>query len=144
HKSEIFISELEILNNGASFQADLDVKDQKTVDEFLLKLDNIPNKSNLGANAIPGVSFAVAKAGAAKKGRSTLRTHSRSHWNMKIGSEVYHSLKSVIKSKYGQDATNVSDEDDFAPNIQDNKECLKLLKDAIKKLVLTIKIEGEY
>ncbi|CAG8828974.1 22227_t:CDS:2, partial [Cetraspora pellucida] len=101
--------------------AELDVKDQKTVDEFLLKLDNIPNKSNLDANAIPSISFGVAKAGAAKK--------------------VYHSLKSVIKSKYGQDTTNVSDEGDFAPNIQDNKECLKLLKDAIKKLVLTIKIE---
>ncbi|CAG8834594.1 20230_t:CDS:2, partial [Cetraspora pellucida] len=43
--------------------ANLDVNDQKTVDEFLLKLDKIPNKSNLGANAIPSVSFAVAKAG---------------------------------------------------------------------------------
>ena len=27
---------------------------------------------------------------------------------MKIGSEVYHTLKSVIKKKYGQDATNVA------------------------------------
>ncbi|RIB13539.1 enolase C-terminal domain-like protein [Gigaspora rosea] len=40
---------------------------------------------------------------------------------MKIGSEVYHSLKSVIKSKNGQDATNVGDEGGLAPNIQDNK-----------------------
>ncbi|CAG8752224.1 5026_t:CDS:2, partial [Gigaspora rosea] len=32
------------------------------VDDFLLKLDGTPNKSNLGANAILGVSLAVAKA----------------------------------------------------------------------------------
>ncbi|KAF4352041.1 hypothetical protein G4B88_027506 [Cannabis sativa] len=37
---------------------------------------------------------------------------------MKMGVEVYHHLKSVIKKKYGQDATNVGDEGGFAPNIQ--------------------------
>lgn len=37
---------------------------------------------------------------------------------MKIGAEVYHHLKGVIKKKYGQDATNVGDEGGFAPNIQ--------------------------
>lgn len=37
---------------------------------------------------------------------------------MKIGTEVYHNLKAVIKKKYGQDATNVGDEGGFAPNIQ--------------------------
>ena len=47
---------------------------------------------------------------------------------MKMGSEVYHHLKSVIKKKYGQDATNVGDEGGFAPNIQDNKEGLELVK----------------
>ena len=36
---------------------------------------------------------------------------------MQIGCEVYHTLKSVIKKKYGQDATNVGDEGGFAPNI---------------------------
>lgn len=41
---------------------------------------------------------------------------------MRIGAEVYHSLKSVIKEKYGQDATNVGDEGGFAPNILENKE----------------------
>jgi len=34
----------------------------------MLKLDGTPNKSNLGANAILGVSLAVAKAGAYSKG----------------------------------------------------------------------------
>ncbi|XP_024980778.1 enolase [Cynara cardunculus var. scolymus] len=52
---------------------------------------------------------------------------------MKMGVEVYHNLKSVIKKKYGQDATNVGDEGGFAPNIQDNKEGLELLKTAIAK-----------
>ncbi|CAI0408113.1 unnamed protein product [Linum tenue] len=52
---------------------------------------------------------------------------------MKMGAEVYHHLKSVIKKKYGQDATNVGDEGGFAPNIQENKEGLELLKTAIAK-----------
>ena len=52
---------------------------------------------------------------------------------IQIGSEVYHTLKAVIKEKYGQDATNVGDEGGFAPNIQDNKEGLELLKVAIEK-----------
>ena len=45
----------------------LDVKDQSAVDAFLNKLDGTTNKTNLGANAILGVSLAVAKAGAAEK-----------------------------------------------------------------------------
>ena len=46
-----------------------DVTDQAAVDKFLNSLDGTPNKSKLGANAILGVSLAVAKAGAAKKVR---------------------------------------------------------------------------
>lgn len=46
----------------------LDVKDQSTVDKFLNELDGTPNKTKLGANAILGVSLAIAKAGAAEKG----------------------------------------------------------------------------
>lgn len=49
-------------------EANLDVKDQFAVDDFLLNLDGTKNKSNLGANAILGVSLAVARAGAAEKG----------------------------------------------------------------------------
>lgn len=41
---------------------------------------------------------------------------------MRIGAEVYHNLKAVIKSKYGKDATNVGDEGGFAPNILENNE----------------------
>ncbi|CAA7399840.1 unnamed protein product [Spirodela intermedia] len=59
---------------------------------------------------------------------------------MKMGVEVYHNLKSVIKKKYGQDATNVGDEGGFAPNIQENKEGLELLKIAIEKAGYTGKV----
>ena len=60
---------------------------------------------------------------------------------MKMGSEIYHNLKNVIKSKYGQDACNVGDEGGFAPNIQDNMEGLELLKVAIEKAGYTGKVQ---
>ncbi|XP_077167455.1 alpha-enolase isoform X2 [Paroedura picta] len=59
---------------------------------------------------------------------------------MRIGAEVYHNLKNVIKEKYGKDATNVGDEGGFAPNILENKEALELLKTAISKAGYTDKI----
>ena len=43
---------------------DMNVYDQRKIDEELLKLDETPNKSNLGANAILGVSLACCKAAA--------------------------------------------------------------------------------
>lgn len=45
-----------------------DPTDQRAIDETLVELDGTENKSNLGANAILGVSLAVAKAAAAYKG----------------------------------------------------------------------------
>ena len=60
---------------------------------------------------------------------------------MRIGSEIYHTLKGVIKAKYGQDACNVGDEGGFAPNIQDNMEGLELLKQAIEKAGYTGKVQ---
>ena len=41
-----------------------DALEQNAIDEYLIRLDGTPNKSNLGANAILGVSLAVAKAAA--------------------------------------------------------------------------------
>ena len=52
---------------------------------------------------------------------------------MIMGCEVYAILKSVIKSKYGQDACNVGDEGGFAPSIQSNYEGVELLMEAIKR-----------
>lgn len=43
------------------------VTDQKAIDEHLLELDGTDNKSNLGANALLGVSLACAKVGALEK-----------------------------------------------------------------------------
>lgn len=51
----------------ALIKAGLDVTNQEAVDKFLNSLDGTDNKSKLGANAILGVSLAVARAGAAKK-----------------------------------------------------------------------------
>lgn len=51
----------------AVIRENLDVKDQAAVDDFLIKLDGTKNKTNLGANAVLGVSLAIAKAGAAEK-----------------------------------------------------------------------------
>eukprot|EP00419_Tripos_fusus_P009211 CAMPEP_0172661450 /NCGR_PEP_ID=MMETSP1074-20121228/4706_1 /TAXON_ID=2916 /ORGANISM="Ceratium fusus, Strain PA161109" /LENGTH=788 /DNA_ID=CAMNT_0013477219 /DNA_START=23 /DNA_END=2389 /DNA_ORIENTATION=+ len=50
-----------------------------------------------------------------------------------MGAEVYHTLKGVIKKKYGQDACNVGDEGGFAPSVQDNNEALDVLMEAIQK-----------
>jgi enolase len=46
----------------------LDASDQRTLDTALIELDSTPNKSRLGANAILGVSLAVAHAQAAEEG----------------------------------------------------------------------------
>ncbi|XP_017483830.1 PREDICTED: enolase-like [Rhagoletis zephyria] len=45
-----------------------EVTQQKEIDNFMIALDGTDFKSNLGANSILGISIAVAKAGAAKKG----------------------------------------------------------------------------
>jgi enolase len=50
-----------------------DVYEQRYIDDIMLELDNTPNKSNLGANAILGVSMAVAKAAAEESGQSLYR-----------------------------------------------------------------------
>ncbi|MCT4636913.1 MAG: phosphopyruvate hydratase [Bacteroidales bacterium] len=49
------------------------VGDQRTIDEALIKLDGTPNKANLGANAMLGVSLAVAHAAAQTTGQHLYR-----------------------------------------------------------------------
>lgn len=46
----------------------LDVFDQRLIDKVMIELDGTPNKAKLGANAILGVSLAVAKAAAEELG----------------------------------------------------------------------------
>ncbi|MBA4305721.1 MAG: phosphopyruvate hydratase [Sphingopyxis sp.] len=56
--------------NGPISEAllDLDAEDQEDIDAVMIDLDGTVNKSNLGANAILGVSLAVAKAAADARG----------------------------------------------------------------------------
>ena len=56
-----------------------DVTDQKGIDELMIELDGTPNKATLGANAILGVSLAVAKAAANYTGLPLYRYIGGSH-----------------------------------------------------------------
>ncbi|MDD3919107.1 MAG: phosphopyruvate hydratase [Candidatus Pacebacteria bacterium] len=53
---------------------------------------------------------------------------------VRMASEVYHTLKEIIVDKYGVGAINVGDEGGFAPQISDPKEALNLIIKAVKKL----------
>ena len=61
--------------NGEIFDAlsGLDVEEQAHIDHLMIKLDGTPNKARLGANAILGVSLAVAKAAAEERGLPLFR-----------------------------------------------------------------------
>ena len=56
--------------NGELFEAlvDMEAEDQIAIDRAMIALDGTPNKARLGANAILGVSLAVAKAAAESSG----------------------------------------------------------------------------
>ena len=148
---------------------DYDVLDQLGIDEALLDLDGTENKAKLGANAILGVSLAVAKAAADELGlplyqyiggvgARTLPVPMMNILNggehadnnvdiqefmimpvgaesfkegLRMGAEVYHHLKKVIKSK-GL-STGVGDEGGFAPDLKSNVEALELIVEAVKE-----------
>src|SRR5262245_62085078 len=61
--------------NGEIFDAlsGMDAEDQRRIDDALIKLDGTPNKGRLGANAVLGVSLAVAKAAAEAVGVALYR-----------------------------------------------------------------------
>merc|ERR1719253_1331679 len=82
---------------------------------------NVINGGEHAGNKLPMQEFMIAPTGA-KSFKHALQ----------IGAEVYHSLKGVVKTRYGKDAAAVGDEGGFAPNIQDNDEGLSALMDAIK------------
>ena len=143
--------------------------DQVFIDHFMIKLDGTKNKSKLGANAILGVSLAVAKAAAMESelplyryiGGTSARElpvpmmnilnggeHADNNLDiqefmimpagascfreaLRIGAEVFHNLKSLLKSK--KLSISVGDEGGFAPNLKSNEEALVLIMQAIKK-----------
>jgi enolase len=148
---------------------DFDALDQAGIDNLLCTLDGTPNKSTLGANAVLGVSLAVAKAAAQSLGVPLYRylggvnakvlpvpmmnilnggKHTDNNVDLqefmivpveavtfaealRLGCEVFHSLKSVL-SKKGYN-TAVGDEGGFAPNLKSNEEAIEVILEAITK-----------
>ena len=52
--------------------------------------------------------------------------------SLRLGIEVYHSLASLLKKKFGKSAANVGDEGGFgAPQIEDENHCLEIIMEAI-------------
>ena len=146
-----------------------EASEQRLIDAEMMALDGTDNKGSLGANAILGVSLAVAKAAAESAGLPLFRyvggpnahvlpvpmmnilnggSHADSNVDiqefmiapigapsfreaLRWGTEVYHSLKGVLKDK-GL-STGLGDEGGFAPNLGSNREALDLILDAITK-----------
>mmetsp|Transcript_74567 Transcript_74567/g.131908 ORF Transcript_74567/g.131908 Transcript_74567/m.131908 type:complete len:724 (-) Transcript_74567:108-2279(-) len=96
----------------------------KPTDKFVMPVPsfNVINGGSHAGNRLACQEFMILPVGASSFKEAMI-----------IGAEVYHTLKSVIKKKYGQDACNVGDEGGFAPNVQDNDEALDVLMEAIKK-----------
>jgi enolase len=95
----------------------------KPTDRFVMPVPsfNVINGGSHAGNRLACQEFMILPLGAASFKEAMI-----------IGAEVYHTLKGVIKKKYGQDACNVGDEGGFAPSVQDNSEALDILMEAIK------------
>ena len=147
----------------------MDATDQRLIDATLIALDGTDNKKKLGANAILGVSLAVARAAADSRDLPLFRyvggpnahtlpvplmniinggAHadtgvdiqefmavplgaSSFSESLRWGTEVYHALKDLLKSK-GL-ATGLGDEGGFAPDLPNNRAALELIMEAIGK-----------
>jgi enolase len=149
----------------------MNCRDQRAIDEMMIRLDGTPNKSMLGANAILSVSMAVARA-AANSGLVELFVQLRvsptytlpvpmmnvinggEHAGnelsvqefhvepvgadscteaVRMGTEVYESLRMVLTAEYGRNATNLGDEGGFAPQLKRTSDALALLRKAVNK-----------
>ena len=147
----------------------MDVTKQGEIDQLMIDLDGTENKSNLGANAILGVSMAAAHTGSIVTGRPLYHylgggsakilpvpmmnilnggTHADNTVDiqefmvfpfgartfseaLRMGTEIFHHLKSVLKSK-GMN-TAVGDEGGFAPNLSSNEAAVEMILEAIEK-----------
>merc|ERR1711985_174096 len=96
----------------------------KSIDNFVMPVPsfNVINGGSHAGNRLACQEFMILPVGASSFKEA-----------MQIGAEVYHTLKGVIKKRYGQDACNVGDEGGFAPSVQDNDEALDVLMEAINK-----------
>ena len=144
----------------------MDALNQKLIDQTMIELDGTESKTNLGANAMLGVSLAVLKAGAKFKKEELYAylgnkkilprcmmnilnggAHAENKLefqefmiipskeeyldNLRMGTEVFHSLQKILKEK-GL-SCGVGDEGGFAPSIDNTKEALDLIQEAIEK-----------
>ena len=147
----------------------MEADDQVGIDMKMIELDGTEYKTNLGANAILGVSLAVAKAAAEEAGQPLYKyigganarelplpmmniinggSHADNNVDiqefmvmpagascfkeaLRMGAEIFHALKGVLKSK-GYN-TAVGDEGGFAPNLKSNEEALEVIMEAIVK-----------
>lgn len=145
------------------------VLNQRKIDEKMLALDGTSNKSNIGANAILGVSLATAHAAANMLHLPLFRyiggvnahvmptpmmniinggSHSSApiafqefmirpigasdfHEAVRMGAEVFHELKQLIKDR-GL-STAVGDEGGFAPNFKSIEDTLATIVSAIEE-----------
>jgi len=142
------------------------VFDQQSNDHLMISMDGTENKSKLGANAILGVSLAMAKAAAKEKNISLFRylepkanmlpvpmmniINGGSHSDapiafqefmimpvsaesfsdaMKMGSEIFHSLKEVLK--YRGLGISVGDEGGFAPKLNGTEDAIETIQTAV-------------
>jgi len=146
-----------------------DATDQVAIDRLMIALDGTENKGKLGANAILGVSLAVAKAAAGALGLPLFQylggvnakvlpvpmmnilnggKHADNNVDLqefmimpvkassfrealRMGTEVFHSLKKVLSSKKYN--TAVGDEGGFAPDLKSNEEAVEVILEAITK-----------
>lgn len=146
----------------------MEVTRQVEIDQLMIELDGTDNKGKLGANAILGVSLAVARAAANYLqmplyqyiGGVSARDlpvpmmnilnggkHADNNVDiqefmivpvgaptfaeaLRMGTEVYHSLKKVLNSK-GL-ATAVGDEGGFAPDLPSNEAAIEVILEAIQ------------
>jgi enolase len=152
----------------------IEASEQRLIDQIMIDLDATPNKSELGANAILGVSLAVARAAAESADLPLFRyiggpsahvlpvpmmniLNGGAHADtgvdiqefmiapigaedfntaLRMGAEVYHSLKSVLK-KRGL-ATGLGDEGGFAPDLPTNRDALDLIGEAVEAAGLAL------
>jgi len=146
----------------------LESSEQAFIDRMMIDIDGTATKEKMGANAILGVSLAVARASAEDCGLPLYRyiggvnarempvpmmnilnggSHADNNVDLqefmimpvkaksitdavKIGSEVFHSLKAVLKKK-GYN-TAVGDEGGFAPNLKSNEEAIQVVLEGIE------------
>jgi len=152
----------------------MSVFEQNLIDQTMIDLDGTPNKSRLGANAILGVSLAVAKAAAEELEMPLYRyvggvsantlpvpmmniINGGSHSDapiafqefmimpvmaesfthaMKMGSEIFHHLKKVLKDR-GL-TTAVGDEGGFAPGLDGTEDALETIGKAVSNAGYTL------